>query len=283
MSADTKTVVWIAGAAGRMGQAIAQHLNEDTYTVLATDIELDITDLKAVEKFAEENQPTVVINCAGKASKEAAEADPDAAFKVNALGARNLAIASANIGATIVHLSTDDLFPISTPYAVDEFDPTVPPHTYGRSKEAGEKLVRELNPRHIIVRSSWVYTALETDFVMKVINSAKAGETVSVPTNQFAAPTSCDTYADFIIAAMTSDEFGTFHASCEGLCSRYEFAKRILELAGAPTATMAGKQDPYDAYRIDLDNRMIRLTGVYNMPAWENDLKAFMENHGLLA
>ena len=283
MSTDQKTVVWIAGAAGRMGQAIKKHLNEETYTVLATDVELDITDLKAVEEFARTNFPDVVINAAGKASQEAAEADPDAAFKVNALGARNLAIASANIGATIVHLSTDDLFPLNMPYALDEFDPTVPPHTYGRSKEAGEKLVRELNQRHIIVRSSWVYTDLPTDFVRTIISKADAGEEIGVANNQFAAPTSVDTYADFIIAAMSSDEFGTFHATCEGLCSRYEFAERILKNAGASTATLTGKLNPQDAYRIDLDNRMIRLTGVYAMPTWQEDLDAFMGRNGLSA
>lgn len=276
-------VIWIAGAAGRMGQAIEHHLDHARYIIMTTDAELDITDLEAVNNYVDTYRPDVVINCAGLSSKELAEQDPTRAYKVNALGARNLAIASAAVGGLIVHLSTDDLYPSSIQHPVNEFDKTLPPHVYGKSKEAGEMLVRELNPRHIIVRSSWVYTALPTDHLVRTIEMSRKGETVEVPANQFASPTSSNTYANFVISVMESGEFGTFHASTEGLCSRYEFAKRALELAGVPTTNLVGKQDPKDAYRIELENLMIKMTGIFEMPRWEDDLKAYMTDHGMTA
>ena len=144
-------------------------------------------------------------------------------------------------------------------------------------------LVRELNPRHIIVRSSWVYTALPTDHLVRIIEMSRQGKTVEVPANQFASPTSSNTYANFVISVMESGEFGTFHASTEGLCSRYEFAKRALELAGVPTTNLVGKQNPEDAYRIELENLMIKMTGIFKMPRWEDDLRAYMADHDMTA
>ena len=217
------------------------------------------------------------------ARKEDAEANPDLAYKVNALGARNLAIAATSSAATLVHLSTDDLFPGVIAHPINEFDKTLPPHIYGKSKEAGERLVRELCSRHIIVRSSWVYTANEDDLIARLLKACREGQAVEVPTNQYASPTSVDTLAEFIVAALECDEFGTFHAADKGLCSRFEFAKHVCDLAGVPTTTLVGRQDPAEAYRIELDNLMMRLTGVYSMPSWQDDVKNYLGAHGLLA
>ena len=119
--------------------------------------------------------------------------------------------------------------------------------------------------------------------IVSAIAKARAGEPVEVPANQFARPTSCKTVAEFIIAIMESEEFGTFHVTSEGLCSRFEFIARALKLADAPTDTLASRQNPDEAYRVDLDNLMIRLTGIYELRSWEEDLKDYMAEHDLLA
>lgn len=118
MFIEPKTVVWIAGASGRLGRAIEHKLDHSRYTIIPTDIEVDITDLTTVVQHADTYRPEIIINCAAMARKEDAEANPDLAYKVNALGARNLAIAATSSAATLVHLSTDDLFPgvIAHPY-----------------------------------------------------------------------------------------------------------------------------------------------------------------------
>ena len=191
---------------GANGQAIEHFLDHSRYKVMTSDIEIDVSNLHEVLNFAESYRPDFVINCAALASRTEADEKPDKAYKVNALGARNLAIASNNVGATMVHLSTDDLFPENADRAFNEFDATNPPHVYGKSKQAGERFVNELNQHHIIVRSSWVYTARPDDLLGRALLASAQGKTVPVPANQFACPTSVDTFAKFVIAAMESDE-----------------------------------------------------------------------------
>lgn len=283
MRLGPQETVWIAGAAGRMGQAIEHALDHSRYKVVTTDAEIDVTDLHEIMNYAESYRPDFVINCAALASRTEADEDPDKAYNVNALGARNLAIASNGVGATLVHLSTDDLFPENADHAFNEFDATNPPHVYGKSKEAGERFVRELCQRHIIVRSSWVYTAQPDDLLGRALKASTQGKTVPVPANQFACPTSADTFARFVLAVMESDEFGTFHAACTGVTSRFEFFERAFALAGQPTGNLRGTANPRQGYRIELDDMMARLTGVFAMPTWEDDLAAFAAEHDLAA
>lgn len=283
MRLGPQETVWIAGAAGRMGQAIEHALDHSRYKVVTTDAEIDVTDLHEIMNYAESYRPDFVINCAALASRTEADEDPDKAYKVNALGARNLAIASNGVGATLVHLSTDDLFPENADHAFNEFDATNPPHVYGKSKQAGERFVRELCQRHIIVRSSWVYTAQPDDLLGRALKASAQGKTVPVPANQFACPTSADTFARFVLAVMESDEFGTFHAACTGVTSRFEFFERAFALAGQPTGNLRGTANPRQGYRIELDDMMARLTGVFAMPTWEDDLAAFAAEHDLAA
>lgn len=281
MDFGPQEAIWITGAAGRMGTAIESHLDHSKYRILTTDVELDVTDLNAVMDFASVNRPDFIINCAGMARKQDAAERPVEAYRINALGARNCAIASASVGGTIVHLSTDDVFPGKMKAKVNEFDPAMPLEVYGKSKLAGEDFVRTLNTRHIVVRSSWVYCNREGDLFTRILEAGKNGSPLTVPANQVASPTSVDTYARFIISAMESDEFGLFHATTENTCSRFEFAKRVLELAGLPTDGLSGSYEPEDAYHIDLENLMIKMTGVFDMPTWEEDLASFMKDHGL--
>lgn len=283
MRLGPQETVWIAGAAGRMGQAIEHALDHSRYKVVTTDAEIDVTDLHEIMNYAESYRPDFVINCAALASRTEADEDPDKAYKVNALGARNLAITSNGVGATLVHLSTDDLFPENADHAFNEFDATNPPHVYGKSKQAGERFVRELCQRHIIVRSSWVYTAQPDDLLGRALKASTQGKTVPLPANQFACPTSADTFARFVLAVMESDEFGTFHAACTGVTSRFEFFERAFALAGQPTGNLRGTANPRQGYRIELDDMMARLTGVFAMPTWEDDLAAFAAEHDLAA
>ncbi len=283
MRLGPQETVWIAGAAGRMGQAIEHALDHSRYKVVTTDAEIDVTDLHEIMNYAESYRPDFVINCAALASRTEADEDPDKAYKVNALGARNLAIASNGVGATLVHLSTDDLFPENADHAFNEFDATNPPHVYGKSKQAGERFVRELCQRHIIVRSSWVYTAQPDDLLGRALHASTQGKTVPLPAHPVACPTAADTFARCVLAVMESDEFGTFHAACTGVTSRFEFFERAFALAGQPTGNLRGTANPRQGYRIELDDMMARLTGVFAMPTWEDDLAAFAAEHDLAA
>lgn len=278
-----KNAVWITGAKGSVGSYLAHLLEKRGYEVLPTGLELDVCDLEAVNEFALKNRPIAVINCAALAGREAAEEDPTEAYRVNAIGARNVAVASAAVGARIVHLSTDDVFPRDLRTPVNEFDAPAPDCVYGKSKLAGEDFVRRLNHENTIVRSSWIYGLGRAGSLRDILDRARAGERVRALTDQVGSPTSVATYANYIVALMEAGEYGTFHVSCSGTCSRYEFARAALELAGLPTDLLESEANMRSAYFINLDNLMLRLVGFEPVPAWREDLCAYMAANGLLA
>ena len=160
----TKNTIWVTGAEGRLGSALVQLLSQDIENkVIGTDKdEVDITDLAAVDAAIDVYHPTVVINCASMSDMDECEKNMVEAFKINTLGARNLAMATQRINAKIIQMSTDDVFEGKTGIRLTEFEIPTPKTVYGKSKLAGEAFVRERNPKHLIIRSSWVYGTGET-------------------------------------------------------------------------------------------------------------------------
>ena len=278
-----QNAVWITGAKGSVGSYLDELLERRGYEVLPTDVEVDVTDLEAVNEFAAKNRPVTVINCAALAGRTASDADPTEAYRVNAIGARNVAIASASVGAKLVHLSTDDVFPQNLRTAVNEFDAPSPDCVYGKSKLAGENFVRRFNRENIIVRSSWIYGLGGAGVLDHVLDAARRGVRQIQLTDQIGSPTSITTFANYIVALMEAGEYGTFHISCAGRCSRYEFARYALELAGLPVAGLSGEKDMARSYFIELDNLMLRLVNFEPVPDWHEDLRAYMSAHGLVA
>lgn len=143
----SKTKVWIIGANGRLGSTISDALDRMEYNVLTSDLDVDITDMDSVTAFMDMSHPAVVINCAGYNTHDWAEEDMVKAFRVNAIGARNVASASRKVGAKLIHMSTDDVFDGQGSAPLTEFDVATPDTVFGKSKLAGENFVRELNPK----------------------------------------------------------------------------------------------------------------------------------------
>ena len=158
---------------------------------------------------------------------------------------------------------------------------------YGKSKYAGEKLVRELTDKHVIVRSSWLYGAGADDFVDQVLQAAARGETVRLPEDEISSPTSADALAGFIEYLVGAREYGLYHASCEGACSRAEFAREILRLSGFADSVVepAAADETLRPRFTLLDNMMMRITGIYHMPDWREALGMYLSerNAGGLA
>ncbi len=274
--------VWIAGAKGQVGSAIYKMLHEDAeMEVLTSDMDVDITSLETVISFANMNHPDVVINCAGMTDLAACERNVEAAYRVNALGARNLGIAARKISAKLIHISTDDVFDGTAQHPLTEFDRVNPRTVYGKSKLAGEMFVRELVPKHMVVRSSWIYGNTKNNFVSYILEGLLTEDTIFVPTDQISTPTSAVDLADFIVKLVDSAEYGIYHASCEGMCSRYEFAKEIVRLSGKAVniEPLAAGENPSVVNRPRytlLDNFMLRVSGIYEMPHWKDSLEKFM-------
>lgn len=274
--------VWIVGSEGQIGEAINEMLNPLEIEALNTDKnELDITQTDEVLRFGEINRPDVIINCAALTDVELCEKEPEHAFRVNALGARNLSIVARKTGAKMVQLSTDDVFDGLGKKHYTEFDDTNPITVYGKSKLAGEKYVKEFTHKHFIIRSNWVY-GTGNNFVNRVLASADEGQALSVAEDQYGSPTSARDLARIILYLIRTNEYGTYHATCKGVCSRYEFAKEVLRLSGKkeqlnPVPTpQSDLSSARPAYAV-LDNFILRIIDVYDMPDWKESLAEFMK------
>lgn len=273
--------IWVAGASGQLGQAINQVADPLELELLNTDKdELDITVIDDVLSFGEINRPDVIINCAGLTDLKTCSDCPEEAFRVNALGARNLSIVAARSGAKFVQLSTDDVFDGKTTRPYSEFDDTNPITVYGRSKLAGENYVKEFTKKHFVIRSNWIYGE-GNNFVNHVLEAAEKHEELDVASDQFGSPTSALDLARLVLHLIQTNEYGTYHATCRGVCSRYEFAKEILKLADksvkvrpVPTAE-SSFSSVRPAYAV-LDNFILRIINSYEMPEWKTSLKEYM-------
>ena len=272
----SRKVVWITGAQGSLGIQICDLIDREKYEVLTSDTDVDVTDREAVNRFAQEHRPDVLINCAGFLKENGNREDITRMYKVNALGARNQAFASAQIGAKMIQMSTDDVFAGNVSMELTEFDPTLPTTDYGKSKLAGEKFVERLNPRHLIVRSSWVYSLTGKNFLTYILKMAEDTQILSVPNDQISTPTSAIALARFVLQMIDSEETGIYHASCEGSCSRYGFAHAILDYAGITAMqlvpVLTSSKEVKARYTV-LQNLMMDLEGNYQMPDWRTALK----------
>ena len=275
--------IWITGAEGHIGTALLDLLEGVEYQLLPTDIEeVDITKIDEVTQFVHVNRPDVVINCAGLTDVQECENNVDEAYRVNAIGVRNVALAANEVNAKVIQISTDDVFDKESRVPYNEFDNVHPRTIYGKSKEAGEKILTQLLNRFVIVRSSWIY-GIGRDFVDEVLRNVGQGKTMEVPNNQYAAPTSAKELAKVIRYFIDNEEYGLYHVVCQGSCSRYEFARTILEYSGK-----AGELDLYPVVIEDsarptysvLDNMMLRLTGIEEPKDWKAALKEYLDKTG---
>lgn len=275
--------IWITGAEGHIGTALLDLLEGVEYQLLPTDIEeVDITKIDEVTQFVHVNRPDVVINCAGLTDVQECENNVDEAYRVNAIGVRNVALAANEVNAKVIQISTDDVFDKESRVPYNEFDNVHPRTIYGKSKEAGEKILTQLLNRFVIIRSSWIY-GIGRDFVDEVLRNVGQRKTMEVPNNQYAAPTSAKELAKVIRYFIDNEEYGLYHVVCQGSCSRYEFARTILEYSGK-----AGELDLYPVVIEDsarptysvLDNMMLRLTGIEEPKDWKAALKEYLDETG---
>lgn len=275
--------IWITGADGHIGSALTKLLDSKKYYLCLTDLsDCDITDIDQVKQFVRINHPDVVVNCAGYTDVQECEANSDMAYKVNAIGVRNIALAANSIHAKVIQMSTDDVFGLDADSPYNEFDDIHPITVYGKSKAAGERMLSQFSDRFVIIRSSWIY-GIGRDFVNTVLDAAEKGGTLEVPNNRYASPTSASELARVITHFIEHDEYGIYHVVCPGGCSRYEFAKAILEDSGKKDrlelSPILSDNTNRPAYSV-LDNLMLRLSGIEEPLDWRTALKNYMSETG---
>jgi dTDP-4-dehydrorhamnose reductase len=276
----------ITGAGGMVGRVLADQARREGRDVLAlTSAQWDITDATAAERFVASGD--VVINCAAFTKVDAAEAEPDRAHAVNAVGAENVAHACARAGAELIHISTDYVFSGDkrSPYEID--DETGPVSVYGRTKLAGEFAVLAAMPDAHVVRSSWIYQGGDGgDFVAIVRRMAAGDGTVDVVADQVGSPT----YVGDLVTALLEVADGAIrepvlHAANEGAVSRFEQAQAVFEEVGAdpqrvrPVGTdRHPRPAPRPAYSA-LSARQSAAAGLTPLRPWRDALAAALEGY----
>lgn len=278
----------VTGCNGQLGRAINQVYQDSMeYECVNTDVtELDITNIDAVTKFVGEVKPYAIINCAAHTNVNACETDVDNAYKINAIGPRNLSIAATQNNAKLVHISTDYVFSgdASSPYL--EFDATGPKGMYGKTKLAGENFVKEFARNYYIIRTAWLYGDGK-NFVKTMLNLSETHDKVRVVGDQVGSPTSALELARAIAYLLPTDNYGLFHGTCEGSTSWAGFTKEIFRLAGKNTevetvtteeymADAKGIVAPRPAYSI-LENYMLKLTTNHMFAQWEDAIAEYMK------
>lgn len=194
--------------------------------------ELDIADASAVTATVSNIKPDAVVNCAAYTNVDGCEADPDSAFRVNAIGAGNLATACCRVGCELVSISTDFVFDGASRTPYTEFDPIAPLGAYGRSKAAGEAMIRNACPRHKIVRTAWLYGSSGNCFPKTILRAAQTRPELRVVADQTGSPTSTVDLADALVQLVELPLCGTFHVVNSGHCTWHQLATDVLRLAG---------------------------------------------------
>lgn len=243
---------------------------------------LDITDGPALAGAAREVRPDWVVHLAAWTDVDGCESDADRAFLVNGLGARNAALAAAAAGAAVLAMSTDYVFDGSGATPRREYDPPAPLGVYGRSKLAGELAVREVNPRHAIVRTSWLYGRGGKNFVDTILARARAGQPLRVVDDQRGSPTWAGDLADGVLALLDRAEYGTYHVTGSGECTWHGLAVAACELAGLPasvapiTSAELDRPAPRPAYSVLHNGWYEHVTG-RRMPHWRDALRRYLQ------
>jgi len=221
----------IIGSKGQLGTALQARLAGNT--LLPLDLpELDITDPFQVRSALERFAPEVVIHAAAMTNVDQCETEPDLAYRVNALGTQNVALACQRCDATMVYISTDYIFDGAKGAPYFEYDTPAPLSVYARSKLAGEWATQTLLRRFYIARTAWLYTPGGRNFVQTVLRLAREKGALTMVTDESGSPTFAPDLADAIARLIPTQVYGIYHFTNSGTCSRYEWAKEILRLAG---------------------------------------------------
>ncbi len=252
------------------------------HELIALDLpELDITDTCAVFDKISSERPEMVLHCAAYTDVDGCESGPNKAFRVNAFGAWNVASACQKSGAALLYVSTDFVFDGDKGEPYDEFDRPNPINAYGRSKFAGEEIVRSLVSRHFIVRTAWLFGARGKNFVRTMLTKAQSGGPLRVVADQVGCPTYTVDLAEAMANLVESPLYGTYHITNSGACSWAEFAAEIVRQAGLsaeviPISSAEWKSPARRPRNSRLRHLALEMQGRDSLRPWQEALGEFL-------
>ena len=274
--------ILVTGVKGQLGYDVVQEGEGRGLEMFGTDVDnMDITDAGQVKRVIEECKPDAVIHCAAYTAVDAAEDNQELCRKINVDGTRNIAEVCKDMGIPIMYFSTDYIFDGQGENFWKEDDPKKPLNVYGQTKYEGELNVQELIEKYFILRISWVFGVNGNNFIKTMLRVGKERGEVSVVDDQIGSPTYTYDLAKLCVDMIQTQEYGTYHATNEGICSWYEFACEIFKQAGLDVKVnpLTTAEYPAKAAR-PFNSRMSKdkliNAGFKMLPSWQDGLKRYL-------
>ncbi|MEZ7892376.1 MAG: dTDP-4-dehydrorhamnose reductase [Candidatus Wallbacteria bacterium] len=277
--------ILITGGRGMLGQDLKTILESKNVEVISADLgDFDICDQKAVLNFIKNTNPDAVIHCAAYTNVDGCEDNVETAFKVNGCGTRNIALSCGKFNKKMVYISTDYIFDGTKNSPYYEYDTPNPLSIYGMSKFYGEKYVSQLCTDSFIVRISWLFGPNGNNFVKAILKKAVETGEISVVTDQHGSPTYTKDLALFLNDLVATEHFGIYHATNEGYCTWFDFAKKAIELNNLSEKVKMNQitADILKRRAIRPKNSMLhkinlKTSGFTPLPTWETALKRYID------
>jgi dTDP-4-dehydrorhamnose reductase len=280
--------VVVIGADGQLGTDVVHAFAESGDSVSPlTHADIELSSMDSVSSRLQELRPGLVVNTAAMHHVDKCELEPDKAFAVNGIGVRNLAIVSRDLGAVLMHVSTDYVFDGAQQTPYEEQDAPRPLNVYGNTKLAGEYFVRSTTEKHFVLRTSAIYGKSPCrakgglNFIELMLKLAKERGEVKVVDSEFVTPTPTPEIARQMVALSRCDAYGLYHATAEGSCSWHQFAREIFDLTGTNVSLkVAGPNEfpakvPRPKYSV-LENRALKSRGLNVFTSWRDGLRQYL-------
>jgi len=282
--------ITVIGASGQLGTDVANAFSSNGDEVISlTHSDIELSSIDSVSTRLQEMRPQVVVNTAAMHHVENCEREPQKAFAVNGLGARNLSLVARDIDATLMHVSTDYVFDGAKGSPYEESDAARPLNVYGNTKLAGEYFVRCTSDKYFVLRTSAIYGKSPCrakgglNFVEMMLKRAREQGKVRVVDSEFVTPTRTTELARQMVALSRSDSYGLYHATAEGFCSWHEFAREIFKLTDTKVnLEVAGPNEfpakvPRPTYTV-LENSALKRLGLNRFRPWQEGLREYLSS-----
>ena len=279
--------VLVTGAKGQLGTDVMAELKSNNIEAVGIDREeLDIVDAKACEEFFDkanaEKRIDAVIHCAAYTAVDKAEDEQELSYNINALGTKNIATACKKFDMKLMYISTDYVFNGQGERPWEPDDERRPLNVYGKTKYEGELFVEEIAKKYFIVRIAWVFGIAGNNFIKTMLKLAKERDSLTVVDDQIGSPTYTADLSKLLVSMIQTDKYGRYHATNEGYCSWYEFAKEIFKVAKvtinvAPVDSSAYPAKAKRPANSRMEKKKLDEMGFKRLPSWQDATRRYIE------
>ena len=282
--------ILVTGITGQLGYDVmreikkrnAESTSENIEAIGATRAEMPLDKPERMSDFIKSVRPEVIIHCAAYTAVDKEEDELELCETINARATSEIAKAAKEIGAKLIYISTDYVFPGDGERFYEVDDVTSPKNVYGKSKLYGERAVREALSKHFIVRISWVFGVNGKNFILTMMNLSKTHESLTVVDDQIGSPTYTRDLAPLLLDMAETEKYGTYHATNEGVCSWYELAKEVFRVSGANVAVTPVPSTEYKTRAVRphnsrLSKRSLDDAGFHRLPDWHDAVRRYLD------